>query len=239
MMLELRNITKAFGHTTVLNNITARFEAGTVTAIVGDNGAGKSTLLKAIAGLHRLDTGQVILDDRTIASLSVRERRRQGIEMIYQDLALAPQQTVLANMFLGREVATPVFGFLKRRHMVRRVAESMRELGIELPNLRKQVGLLSGGQQQAVAIARATLFQPKALLLDEPTAALGAGQVDRVLAEIHREKERGCIVILVSHRFNDVFAVADRIVVMKHGQIASDLSIGETSIEETVQRIVS
>ena len=238
-MLDLHDLTKAFGHTQVLQNITARFKAGTVTAIVGDNGAGKSTLLKAIAGLHRLDGGQIMLDSHEITGSPVQERRRQGIEMIYQDLALARQQSVLANMFLGREDAVSGFGFLKRRQMALRAAEGTRELGIELPDLGRQVGLLSGGQQQAVAIARATLFKPKVLLLDEPTAALGAGQVDRVLAEIRREQERGCTVILVSHRFNDVFAVADRVVVMKQGKIASDLSVSETNIEDTVQRIVS
>jgi ABC-type sugar transport system ATPase subunit len=238
-MLELRNIVKTFGQTVVLDGISARFEAGTVTAIVGDNGAGKSTLLKAIAGMHGLDSGDILLEDEAVTRSPVQVRRQQGIEMIYQDLALAWQQSVLANLFLGREAVVPGFGLLKRGHMARRAAEGLKELGIDLPDLHKQVGLLSGGQQQAVAIARATLFQPKVLLLDEPTAALGAGQVDRVLAEIRREKARGCTLILVSHRFNDVFAVADRIVVMKHGMIASDLVVDETSIEETVQRIVS
>ena len=218
-MLELLGVSKSFGRTTVLDTVTARFAPGTVTAIAGDNGAGKSTLLKAIAGIHPIDGGEIRLDGLSMGGMGVAMRRRKGIEMIYQDLALARQQSILANIFLGREACLPVFGFLRRRDMLRRAEERLAELGIEPGDLARPAGQLSGGQQQAVAIARATMFEPKVLLLDEPTAALAAGQADRVLEAIRREKAAGRIVILVSHRHGDVLAVADRTITMAHGRI--------------------
>ncbi len=238
MSLALTNISKSFGPVQVLQNISLTFLPGQVTAIVGDNGAGKSTLLKLMAGIHEPDSGTVRLNDTELTKRPASEHRQRGIEMVYQDLALAPQQDVVTNLWLGREIVSSWFGFLKRKTMGQKAKEELDRLGIHIPDLHRPAGLLSGGQQQAIAIARAVLFDPKVLLLDEPTAALAAREVQQVLDLIRKEKEQGRIVILVSHRLNDVFAVADRIVVMKQGSITNDTSTADTTLTEVVENIV-
>jgi simple sugar transport system ATP-binding protein len=234
--LALKHISKSFGKVRVLKDVSLKFAPGEVTAIVGDNGAGKSTLLKIIAGIHAPDRGRIMLDGERLTSRDAFLRRGHGIEMVYQDLALAKQQDVVANLFLGREMSW--LGFLHRKGMARQAAQELKRLGIRISRLDQPVGLLSGGQQQAVAIARAVLFDPKVLLLDEPTASLAAREVRHVLKLIRTEKERGRIVVLVSHRLNDVFDVADRIVVMKQGEIAANKAADKTSLDEIVELIV-
>jgi ABC-type sugar transport system ATPase subunit len=234
--LVLQGVGKSFAAQQVLQGIDLRCEAGQVTAIVGDNGAGKSTLLKLMAGIHAADQGRVTLDEVELTRLSAAEHRRRGIEMVYQDLALAAQQDVVTNLYLGREVTS--FGWLNRSVMTRQARLKLDQLGIRIADLRQPVGVLSGGQKQAVAIARAVLFDPQVLLLDEPTAALAAREVQQVLDMIRRERAHGRIVILVSHRLNDVFTVADRIVVMKQGRIAYDTPVAATTLAKTVERIV-
>ena len=236
--LLLDNISKSFGSVDVLKSISTAFNAGQVTAIVGDNGAGKSTLLKLMAGIHAPDRGSVALYGKSLIDLSASEHRRCGIEMVYQDFALAKQHDVVTNLFLGRERTHSWFGFLNRRAMREAAQLELDRLGIQIPDLKKPVGLLSGGQQQAVAIARAVLFNPKVLLLDEPTAALAAREVGQVLDLIRQQKQQGRIVILVSHRLNDVFAVADRIVVMKQGSIKNDTPTSDTTLSQVVENIV-
>jgi ABC-type sugar transport system ATPase subunit len=229
---------KSFGVHQVLRSVSLDFAEGQVTAIVGDNGAGKSTLLKVLAGIFEPDEGSVTLDDQNLIGLSAAEHRAQGIEMVFQDLALAQQHNAVANLFMGREI-TRRFGFLNHKAMARRAHDELARLGIALPDWTVPVGLLSGGQQQAVAIARTVLFNPKVLLLDEPTAALAAREVSQVLDLIRQQRDRGRIVILVSHRLNDVFAVADRIVVMKQGRIVADDPIAALSLSRVVENIVS
>ncbi|MDR3423475.1 MAG: ATP-binding cassette domain-containing protein [Alphaproteobacteria bacterium] len=236
--LRLENITKSFGAIQVLQPMTLAFKAGQVTAIVGDNGAGKSTLLKVMAGIHKPNAGAIYLDDKLLTNLSAADHRACGVEMVYQDLALAKQQNVVANLFLGREQTRTCFGFLNRTAMAERAKNELNRLGISIADLNTPVGMLSGGQQQAVAIARAALFEPKVLLFDEPTAALAAREVGQVLDLIRQQKEQGRIVILVSHRLNDVFAVADRIVVMKQGRLISDTPTAATSMSKVVENIV-
>jgi ABC-type sugar transport system ATPase subunit len=237
--LTLNNISKSFGSVDVLKNISTHFDDGQVTAIVGDNGAGKSTLLKLLAGIHSPDTGTISLGKEELIKLPAAEHRQRGIEMVYQDLAVAKQHDVVTNLYLGRETTCTWFGFLNRKTMRKNAGAELGRLGIKIPDLSKPVGLLSGGQQQAVAIARAVLFNPKVLLLDEPTAALAAREVEQVLDLIHQQKQQGRAVILVSHRLNDVFAVADRIVVMKQGSIKIDMVTTATTLTQVVEHIVS
>lgn len=236
-ILRLDSVVKKFGATTVLQGITTSFSDGTVTAIVGDNGAGKSTLCKTIAGVYHPDSGELHLDDLRLNNLGPHETRQAGIEMIYQDLALARQHDVVSNLFFGRE-KTRWFGWLDRKTMLEEGQGVLETLGIKLPSLSTPVGLLSGGQQQAIAIARALLFQPRVLIMDEPTAALAVREIENILELIKKLKARGLIVILISHRLNDVFAVSDRIIALRSGEIAADKPINETSMQDIVAQIM-
>lgn len=237
--LTLNNISRSFGSLDVLQNVTAEFTGGKITALVGDNGAGKSTLLKIMAGALAPSSGDIKLNDENIAGLTPAHHRARGIEMVYQDLALAKQHDVVANLFLGREIACPFTGLLKFKQMREKAAELLAATGITIQRLDAPVGNLSGGQQQAIAIARALLFQPKILLLDEPTAALAAKEVDMVLGILRKQRENGLIIILVSHRLNDVLAVSDNILTLKHGHIFSNRQTRDTNLAEIVQDIVS
>lgn len=235
--LQLDSVVKTFGATTVLRGITTKFTAGTVTAIVGDNGAGKSTLCKTIAGVYHPERGEISLGDLKLTNLGPHETRRAGIEMIYQDLALAKQHDVVSNLFFGRE-RTSWLGWLDRKAMTEQSQLVLDTLDVKFPNLSCPVGLLSGGQQQGVAIARAILFSPTVLIMDEPTAALAVREIEHILELIRRLKERGLIVILVSHRLNDVFAVSDRIIALRSGEIVADKLVQETSMQEIVAQIM-
>jgi len=235
--LELQSVVKKFGATTVIQGITTSFVGGTVTAIVGDNGAGKSTLCKIIAGVHHPDSGEITLGDLKLTHLGPHETRWAGIEMIYQDLALAKQHDVISNLYFGRE-KTRWLGWLDGKAMLEQSQSVLETMGIKLPSLKTPVGLLSGGQQQAVAIARALLFSPTVLIMDEPTAALAAREIEHTLELIKKLRERGLIVILISHRLNDVFAVSDRIIALRSGAIVADKLIQETSMQDVVAQIM-
>jgi simple sugar transport system ATP-binding protein len=235
--LRLTSITKSFGATTVLQDITTTFAGGTVTSIVGDNGAGKSTLCKTIAGVYHPDHGEINLDGSNLTAAGPHKTRAAGIEMIYQDLALAKQHDAVSNLFFGREKAI-LFGWLDRKSMTEQSQSVLNSIGIKLPNLKKPVGLMSGGQQQAVAIARALLFSPRVMIMDEPTAALAAREIEHTLELIRTLKSRGLIVILISHRLNDVFAVSDRILALRSGQIVADKTVQETSMQDIVSQIM-
>jgi ABC-type sugar transport system ATPase subunit len=236
--LRAQNITKSFGGLDVLSDVSLEFLPGTVSAIVGDNGAGKSTFLKILAGIHKPDTGTLHLGSEDITDNSAQENRGAGIEMVYQDLALAKRHDVVTNLFLGRE-STNHGGFIARSQMRRRAQGIIEQLGITIPNLDRPVGLLSGGQQQAIAIARAIMFDPAVVILDEPTAALAAREVERTLELIRAQRNARRVIILVSHRLNDVFAVSDRIIVFKHGRVFADDACASTDIFKVVAKIVS
>lgn len=235
-MLGVKNIQKAYGANRILNGISLNFARGSVTALVGDNGAGKSTLLKIMAGVVKPDGGHIELEGQAIDVLSAGDHRDHGIEMVFQDLALAKQHDVVTNLFMGREKTQ--FFFLNRKKMMKEARENLETLGIKIDDLSRPVGQLSGGQQQAVAIARAAMFNPKVLLLDEPTAALAVREVERVLELIRHQKTLGRTIILVSHRLNDVFAVSERIIVMKHGKVFADDAMDSTNLSQVVERIV-
>ncbi|RRI07114.1 sugar ABC transporter ATP-binding protein [Mesorhizobium tamadayense] len=241
-LLSLHNIRKSFGAVDVLHGVDLSVAAGEVVGLVGDNGAGKSTLMKTITGIYRADTGSIEFDGKDILALDPGQRRRLGIEMIYQDLSLAKQQDVASNIFLGREPTKKVFGlfpgFVDKAEMDRRATRMIERLGAHLPSINRSVGSFSGGQQQTVAIARALTFNPKLVIMDEPTAALAVREVQSVLDLIRRLKSEGIAVILISHRLNDVLSVTDRIVVLRHGRADADLVTAKTNMNEVVSRIV-
>ena len=241
-LLTLHGIRKSFGAVDVLHGVDLSVEAGEVVGLVGDNGAGKSTLMKTITGIYRADAGSIELDGKDILPLDPGQRRELGIEMIYQDLSLAKQQDVAANIFLGREPTKKLFGlipgFVDKAEMDRQAAKMIERLGAHLPSINRSVGSFSGGQQQTVAIARALTFNPKLVIMDEPTAALAVREVQSVLDLIRRLKSEGIAVILISHRLNDVLSVTDRIVVLRHGRAEADLTTARTNMNEVVSRIV-
>lgn len=241
-LLVVKGVTKRFGAVQVLNGVDLTVESGTVTGLVGDNGAGKSTLMKTITGLYAVDEGRVIFADRDVIGQGPGARRSLGIEMIYQDLALAKQQDVAANIFLGREPLRHPFGFfppiVDTAKMDIEAQKMIDRLGARIPSINRPVGLFSGGQQQTVAIARALTFNPKLVIMDEPTAALAVREVESVLKLIRQLKAEGIAVILISHRLNDVMEVTDRIVVLRQGRIEADLVTRKTQMKEVVEYIV-
>ncbi|MDW8092003.1 MAG: ATP-binding cassette domain-containing protein [Meiothermus sp.] len=242
-LLELRQVTKRFGAVEVLRGVSFSLEAGSVVGLLGDNGAGKSTLMKIVTGVYSLDSGQVFFAGQPIRypQHNPQRARELGIEMIYQDLALARQQDAAANIFLGREPLYRFLGFwpmIDRARMRREAEAAIARLGARLPSVSYPVGQLSGGQQQSVAIARALSFNPRLVIMDEPTAALAVREVEHVLELIRELRRQGIGVILISHRLPDVFAVSDRIVVLRQGVVVADLQTAQTSMTEVVGYIV-
>ena len=241
-LLELADIEKAFGAVQVLQGVTLTVAAGEVVGLVGDNGAGKSTLMKAITGVYPVDKGAVRFNGQDVTELSPGARRALGIEMIYQDLALAPQQDVANNIFLGREPTKRLWGLIPGMVDKARIdAEAQKmvdRLGVKIPSIHIPVGMLSGGQQQTIAIARALTFQPKLVIMDEPTAALAVKEVGSVLDLIAQMASEGIGVILISHRLNDIFQACSRIVVLRRGLVIADLDRQKTDMAEVVSYIV-
>jgi len=239
-LLELSDVRKSFGSIEALRGVSFGVEAGSVVALVGDNGAGKSTLMKTITGVHRPDGGRIIFDGASLTQLDPRGIRERGIEMIYQDLALAKMRDVATNIFLGREITRSVLGIklIDHKRMQREAAAMIKKLGARIQSVTQIAGLLSGGQQQSVAIARALTFNPKLVIMDEPTAALAVREIEHVLDLIRRLKAQGIAVILISHRLTDVFAVCDRIVVLRQGAVIADDPTTETSMSAVVSHIV-
>ena len=227
-VLQVRDACKRFDAVVALDEVSLDVGPGEVLALLGDNGAGKSTLIKAISGVHRLDSGTVTLDGQDITNANATTVRAHGIETVYQDLALFDNLPPAANFFAGRELAGPTWlpvglRFMRRREMAERTSELLDRLQVSLPDLDAQVALMSGGQRQAVAVARAVAFSSKLVILDEPTAALGLRESARVLDLVLRLKEHGVAVILISHSMDQVMAVADRAMVLRRGR-----TVGET-----------
>lgn len=220
-LLRLRGITKTFGAVRALDDVSLDVHAGEVVALVGDNGAGKSTLIKTISGAGPANDGTITFDGREVHVRSPQDSAELGIAVVYQDLALCDNLDVVENLYLGREERghNQPFSRLDEVQMEQHALELLDELQVKtLASVRTEVGMLSGGQRQSVAIARSLLGNPKIVILDEPTAALGVAQTAQVLALVKRLKDRGLGVILISHNLSDVFEVADRIVVLRLGR---------------------
>ena len=233
--LELRNITKAFGAVTVLRGVNFEAHAGQVTALLGDNGAGKSTLIKCVAGTYVPDGGEIILEGAEQHFRSPSDATKAGIETVYQDLALCDNLDVVANLFLGREEHH--FAALDELSMERTARRALDELKIIIPSIRATVAQLSGGQRQSVAVAKAVLWAPKVVILDEPTAALGVAQQKQVLDLVKRLREAGLAVIVITHNMVDVFEVADVAIVRRLGRRGANLRIDQCTPEDVVSAI--
>ncbi|MEV6872919.1 ATP-binding cassette domain-containing protein [Amycolatopsis sp. NPDC051128] len=233
-VLSLRGISKNFGAVAALTDVDLDVSAGQVVAIVGDNGAGKSTLVKVLAGVHRPDTGTITFAGQAATIDSPAAAHSLGIATVFQDLALCENLNVVENLFLGREIRR---SRLDEVAMETRSWELLRQLSAKIPTVRIPVASLSGGQRQTVAIARSLLGDPKIIILDEPTAALGVEQTAEVLNLIERLRERGLGVIMISHNMEDVRAVADRIVVLRLGRNNGDFDAGDVSTEDLVAAI--
>ncbi|MFC4496418.1 ATP-binding cassette domain-containing protein [Streptomyces ovatisporus] len=234
-VLALRGISKRFGAVQALTDVDLEVRTGEVIALVGDNGAGKSTLVKTIAGVHPIDDGTIEWEGRAVSINRPHDAQDLGIATVYQDLALCDNLDVVANLFLGNEVRSAAV--LDEIAMEKRAMELLDTLSIRIPSVRIPVASLSGGQRQVVAIARALIGDPKVVILDEPTAALGVEQTAQVLDLVERLRERGLAVILISHNMADVQAVADRVAVLRLGRNNGVFDVASTSHEEVVAAI--
>ena len=235
LLLELRGITKRFGAVQALTDVDFEVGVGEVVALVGDNGAGKSTLVKAISGTNAPDAGTIAFDGRQVSIGSPKAATDIGIATVYQDLALCDNLDVVANLYLGREETG--LGLLDEQEMEQRAIAVMQRLAVRIPSVRTPVASLSGGQRQSVAVARATMGSPRIVLLDEPTAALGISQTAQVLDLIRALRSEGLGVVVISHNLADVFAVSDRIVVLRLGRRVASFDAPTTTPDAVVSAI--
>jgi ABC-type sugar transport system ATPase subunit len=241
-VLSIRRLTKRFGGLTAVNEVSLDVNAGEVVALLGDNGAGKSTLIKCVSGVHQADEGEIYFEGRPSVFAKPIDARRVGIETIYQDLALANNLDVPANIFLGREAKKSyLLGLVKtldEKLMLREAAAGLEALDIQFPSLTQPIESLSGGQRQAVAIARAIYWDARLMIMDEPTNNLGVPEQHKVLELIGTLRQQGVPVILITHTLPDVFAVADRIIVMHRGRKVTEKRTAETNAQELVRYMV-
>jgi len=237
-ILAARGLCRSFGHVLALDEADFDINAGEVVALIGDNGAGKSTMVKALSGNLELDSGDIFFEGRQIEMTNPQQVSDLGIEVVYQDLALAPHLDPAQNVFLGRELpAKGLFGklgFMDNKEMRRQARASFDELGATVRSLTAPVGSMSGGQRQGIAIARAIAWASKVVFLDEPTAALGVIQTKNVLETIKRVRDRGIAVVLISHSMSHVLEVSDRVQIMRLGRRVATVQTKDTSIEELV-----
>src|SRR5215212_8833873 len=238
-VLELRGISKRFGAVQALYQVDFRVAAGEVMALVGDNGAGKSTLIKCIAGIHPADEGEVLFEGSPVHIHGPKDAARLGIEVVYQDLALADNLDVVQNMFLGREELSSLRR-LDETTMEKRASDTLASLSVTtIRSVRQTVAGLSGGQRQSVAVAKAVMWNSKVVILDEPTAALGVAQTRQVLDLVKRLGDQGLAVILISHNLHDIFEVADRITVLRLGRSIAEVESKDTNQREVVELITA
>jgi simple sugar transport system ATP-binding protein len=240
-LLEVRGLSKHFGAIRALDDFHMSIDPGEVVALAGDNGAGKTTMIKTISGVFQPSAGEIRLKGAPVHFATPQEARDRGIETIYQDLALADNLSIGANIFLGREPMTRMFGFLPvldRKAMRKAARETMALLDFHVSRLDAPVSNFSGGQRQAVAIGRAVHWDAQILIMDEPTAALGVPEQRKVIALIHQLKAQGRGIIFISHNLQDIFAVSDRIIVMRRGIKAGERRISETTHDEVVKLMI-
>jgi len=240
-VVEMRNIKKNFGAVQALRGVDLALHHNEVLGLVGDNAAGKSTLMKVLSGAYIPDEGEIYLEGKKAHLSSPMDARRQGIEMVYQDYALANNLDVAANVFLGREVVRlrlgPI-GVMDYRHMEQETKNLLNRLKIDILSVRQKVERLSGGQRQAVAIARSTAFDAKVIIMDEPTAALSVAAIAKVLDLVRELKAQGSSIIVISHRLEDIYQVSDRMIVLRQGRKVSDTPV-EGDIHEFRERVVA
>jgi simple sugar transport system ATP-binding protein len=236
-VLSLSSIHKAFGGVVAIEEFSLDLKAGEIVALVGDNGAGKSTLVKIISGVHKPTSGKISLNGDEVAFSDASSARSLGIEVVYQDLALADQQPVYMNMFLGRELTKPPFGLLDKKRMRQECQELVDELDVRIPSAGSTIRDLSGGQRQGIAIARATHWASKLILLDEPTAALGVAETAKVEELVESLKMKNLAILIISHSLDQVFRLSDRICVLRRGKQIGVRNTRETDKNEIVSMI--
>jgi len=239
-LLELKGVSKHFGAVEALKQVDFEVCSGEVMALVGDNGAGKSTLIKGVAGIYPFDEGQIFFDGKQETIHGPRDTAELGIEIVYQDLALADNLDVVANMFLGRELLQKPFRLLNEDSMEQSCIDTLSSLSVTtLRSVRQTVAGLSGGQRQAVAVAKAVMWNSRLVILDEPTAALGVAQTRQVLDLVKRLAEKGLAVVIISHNLHDVFEVANRITVLRLGRKVNVFDTANTTQQEVVHAITA
>jgi len=240
-VVEMRNIKKNFAAVQALRGVDLALHHNEVLGLVGDNAAGKSTLMKVLSGAYTPDGGEIYIEGEKVHFTNPMDARRRGIEMVYQDYALANNLDVSANVFMGREVVRlnlgPI-GIMDYRYMEQETQSLLNRLKIDIPSVRQKVERLSGGQRQAVAIARATAFDAKVIIMDEPTAALSVAAIDQVLELVLELKAQGSSIIVISHRLEDIYHVSDRMIVLRQGRKVSDTPV-EGDIHEFRERVVA
>ncbi|HEY0814048.1 MAG TPA: ATP-binding cassette domain-containing protein [Pseudonocardia sp.] len=237
-ILELRGVNKSFGPVQVLHGVDFTVRAGEVTALVGDNGAGKSTLVKCVAGIHPIDSGEVLFNGKPVVIHGPTDASKLGIEVVYQDLALADNLDIVQNMFLGRERGKS--WLLDEADMEQAARDTLASLSVRtVTSVRMPVSRLSGGQRQTVAIAKAVLWDSKVVMLDEPTAALGVAQTRQVLDLVRRLAEQGLGVVLISHNMADVFEVSDRVATLYLGRMVAQVPTKEVTHSQVVELITA
>lgn len=241
-LLQCKGLTKRFGGLVAVDDVSIEIFPGEVVGLVGDNGAGKSTLIKMISGVYQPNDGEIYFDGKQVTFAGPREARDMGIETIYQDLALAENLDVGSNIFLGREIKSRylggLFSTINRSKMQDESTGVLKRLDIHIPSLTQQIRNLSGGQRQGVAIARAIYWNAKMVIMDEPTAALGVTEQHKVLRLVRTLAEQGVPVLIISHNMQDVFAVADRIVVMRRAKKVGELIAKDSTPDEVVSLMV-
>ena len=237
-VIRAEHISKRFGPVSALADVNLHVRRGEVLGLIGDNGAGKSTLIKILTGYHQPDGGQLLFDGEPTHLRSVVHARSLGIETVFQDLALVNDLPVYLNMHLSKELVAKPLPFLRRREMRRRAREALDSIGINIPSVTAEVGLLSGGQRQAIAVARAVYSNAKLLLLDEPLAAMGAKESSLILRLLSQLKQRGDIaIILIAHNYSQIVDVCDRVNLLQHGEITFDKPSKDTSVAELLDLV--
>jgi ABC-type sugar transport system ATPase subunit len=238
-IVEMRGISKSFGGVQALSGVDLELRAGEIMGIVGDNGAGKSTLMKVLAGAYLPDEGEIYIDGKRADLKTPQDAFRLGIGMIYQDLALFNNLDVARNIYVGRDLTRgPLRLFLDKRRMVENAQRLIRDLRVDIKSPRMNVARMSGGQRQMVACARAIAFESKILIMDEPTAALGVTEANKLLALIRHLKGMGISILLITQRIPDILAIADRVFVLKGGRRQDILDVGEVTLDDVVTLIV-
>jgi simple sugar transport system ATP-binding protein len=240
-VVKMDGISKNFGAVRALDEVTITLHHGEVIGIVGDNGAGKSTLIKILSGVYQPDKGEIYFEGKKVKFNSPMEARRMGIETIYQDLALIDDLCVYHNIFLAKEQflnATPVVRFLDNKKMERSAGNFLKDLNVDIPEINAKARVLSGGQRQAIAIARSVFFSAKVLIMDEPTAALGVVETKRVLDLVENLKKRGNVsIIIIAHNLAHVIALVDRIIIMTRGRVIAERETKQTSVDDLTEII--